>query len=328
MQSFEALVVEKADHEVTVRTRMMQLEDLPSGDLLIKVAYSSVNYKDALACTRDGNIVKSYPFVPGIDLAGIVVTSHNDQFKEGDEVIVTGYGLGVSQYGGLSGYARVSSEWALKLPQNLSLKEAMIVGTAGFTSALSVLELQENGIRPEDGPILVTGATGGVGSMSVAFLAKLGYEVVASTGKTDMQEELLKLGAKRVISREELMSDRIRALDKQKWAGAVDCVGGAILSSILPSIQYGGVVAVSGLTGGVELTTSVFPFILRGVRLIGIDSVQVSMAKRIKVWELVASEFKSVLIGSLYEEISLEQVNNYVPKILSGQSRGRLLVKL
>ncbi|QGQ93975.1 acryloyl-CoA reductase [Paenibacillus psychroresistens] len=325
---FQALIIDKVENEVLVQSRTLQWNDLPEGELLIKVAYSSMNYKDALACSANGNIVKSYPFVPGVDLAGIIVASGDDRFKEGDEVIVTGYGLGVTHYGGFSEYARLPAEWALKLPKNLTLKEAMIIGTAGFTAALSVYELVENGVGTADGPTLVTGATGGVGSMSVAILAKLGYEVVASSGKPEMIEHLLQLGASRVIMRSELIKDPIRALDKQLWAGAIDCVGGQALASLLPSIQYGGTVAISGMTGGADLSTSVFPFILRGIRLIGIDSVQVKMSKREKVWEKLASDFKPLLFENMAEEITLGQVMDYVPVILAGKSRGRIVVKL
>jgi acrylyl-CoA reductase (NADPH) len=324
--SFKALVVEQTAEDVQVHIRTMQLEDLPKGELHIKVAYSSMNYKDALACTANGNIVKSYPFIPGIDLAGTVVTSGNERFKTGDEVLVTGYGLGVTHFGGFSGNARVPAEWAVALPDGLSLKEAMIIGTAGFTAALSVMELQENEVSPDKGPILVTGATGGVGSMAVAILAKLGYEVIASTGKEELNEYLLELGASRVVMRNEVLKDPIRTLDKQLWAGAIDCVGGKTLASILPSVQYGGVVAASGMTGGVELATSVFPFILRGIRLIGIDSVQASISKRIKVWQRLASDYKPLRLSDLSEEISLEQVTDYVTTMLTGQSRGRILI--
>ncbi|MFC5653119.1 oxidoreductase [Paenibacillus solisilvae] len=330
MNSFRALFVDKAGNEaeVAIHTRQIHLNDLPGGELVIQVAYSSVNYKDALACKADGNIVRNYPFIPGIDLAGTVISSQNDRFQAGDEVIVTSYGLGVSHYGGFSEIARVPAEWALKLPAGLSLKEAMLVGTAGFTAALSVMEIEENGIKPGSGPILVTGATGGVGSMAVSMLAKLGYEVIASTGKADMREELLRLGAAQVIARDELLSGRIRSLDKQRWAGAVDCVGGLTLASILPGIQYGGVVAASGLTGGTDVDTSVFPFILRAVRLIGIDSVMAPMARREQVWQRIANTLKPSLEENLHEEISLEQVKDYVPIILAGQSKGRVLVRL
>ena len=221
VNTFKALFVDKADNEpdVDINIREIGLNDLPSGDLVIRVAYSSVNYKDALACKADGNVVRSYPFIPGIDLAGIIITSQSDRFQAGDEVIVTSYGLGVSHYGGYSEYARVPSEWALKMPAGLTLKEAMLVGTAGFTAALSVIEMEENGVKPGNGPILVTGATGGVGSMAVSMLAKLGYEVAASTGKAGMKDELLRLGAAQVISRDDLLagSSRNRTLDKQRW---------------------------------------------------------------------------------------------------------------
>jgi acrylyl-CoA reductase (NADPH) len=328
MLSFKALVVEKIENEFLVQSRTLQQDDLPEGDLLIKVAYSSVNFKDALACSANGNIVKSYPFVPGIDLAGTVVSSGNDRFKESDEVLITGFGLGVTHFGGFSEYARVPSQWALKLPGHLSLREAMIIGTAGFTAALSILELEENGVGIDAGPILVTGATGGVGSMSVAILAKLGYEVVASTGKPEMRDYLLKLGTSRVMMRTELIKDPVRALDKQLWAGAIDCVGGQTVASLLPSIQYGGMVAICGMTGGAELTTSVFPFILRGIRLIGIDSVQTNMIRREKVWEKLDAVYKPSQLESMAEEITLEQVADCVPVILAGMSRGRILVKL
>jgi acrylyl-CoA reductase (NADPH) len=328
MNSFKALMVDKADDQFTIETRLLNLEDLPAGELLIKVVYSSMNYKDALASIPNGNIVKQYPHIPGIDLAGIVVTSQDDRFQEGDEVLVTGYELGVGHFGGFSQYARIPSGWAVKLPQGLSLKEAMILGTAGFTAALSVHALQENGIHPGKGPILVTGATGGVGSISVSILAKLGYEVVASSGKSDMKDHLIRLGAKRVVSREELIPEKQRSLDKQLWAGAIDCVGGKSLSFILSSTGYAGVVAVSGLTGGIELATTVLPFILRGIRLIGIDSVFAPMEIRQAVWERLASELKPAALESMYTEISLNEIPEAVPGILNGQSRGRFLVKL
>jgi len=328
MNRIKALVIDRVGNQVKAECRTIGSDELPAGDLLVRVAYSSLNYKDALACTEGGNIVKSYPFVPGIDLAGTVVSCDSGRFQAGDEVIVTGYGLGVSHYGGYAEYARIPSEWALKLPRELSLKEAMIYGTAGFTAALSVMELQISGVGPGDGPVLVTGASGGVGTMAVAMLAKLGYEVTASTGKTDMEEELIRLGAARVISREALIPERQRPLDTQRWAGAVDCVGGRTLAAILPSLQYGGAVAASGLTGGTELAATVFPFILRGVRLIGIDSVMVGMDKRIAVWAKLASAFKPAGLSDMAEEITLEELPARVPLMLGGQSRGRVVVKL
>jgi len=330
MPAFKALVINKVDNDIVSETKQLELSDLPEGELLIKVAYSSVNYKDALASLANGGIVKSYPFVPGIDLAGTVVTSDDERFRAGDEILVTGFGLGVSHYGGYSEYARVPAEWAIKLPAGLSMKEAMILGTAGFTAALSVYELQQNGVHPEDGPILVTGATGGVGSVAAAIAAKLGYEVVASTGKLDKREYLLGLGVKRVVSREELIpaSKSKQVLDKQLWAGAIDCVGGETLSSLLPQIKYGGVVAASGLTGGAGLSITVYPFILRGVRLIGIDSVMAGMEIRRKIWALLASEYKPSMLDEVCLEIGLDQVSEQVAILLNGQAKGRTIVKL
>ncbi|WP_339206312.1 oxidoreductase [Paenibacillus sp. FSL K6-3182] len=328
MSSFKALVINKVENEIIANTQQLDLNDLPQGELLIKVAYSSVNYKDALACLPNGGIVKSYPFVPGIDLAGTVVSSEDERFQEGDEIVVTGYGLGVNHFGGFSEYARVPAEWAIKLPQGLSMKEAMILGTAGFTAALSVYELVQNGIRPEDGPILVTGATGGVGSIAAAIAAKLGYEVAASTGKLDKQQYLLDLGVKRILPREELLSGSKQPLDKQIWAGAIDCVGGETLTAVLSQLKYGGTVAASGLTGGAGLSMTVYPFIIRGVRLIGIDSVMAGMEIRSKIWALLADAYKPSMLGELFSEISLEQVSDQVATLLNGQAKGRTIVKL
>lgn len=328
MDSFKALVADREGDEVRIGTRMIWEQQLPEGELLIRVVYSGLNYKDALASIPNGNIVKEYPFVPGIDLAGIVVSSKDSRFPEGEEIIVTGYGLGVSHFGGYSEYARVPADWAVKLPAGLSLKEAMIFGTAGFTAAMSVQALQDGGVGPESGPVLVTGATGGVGTVSIAILAKLGYEVVASTGKTEAEDDLLRLGAARVIGREELIPEKPRALGRETWSGAVDCVGGKSLAAILSHVKYGGTVAASGLTGGSELETTVFPFILRGIRLIGIDSVQASMAARLRVWGLLASEYKPEGLASISTEIALEQIPAALSAILAGQSRGRVVVKL
>jgi acrylyl-CoA reductase (NADPH) len=328
MDTFRALVVDKNDDGVVVELRNLTTDELPAGELLVKVVYSSINYKDALACIPNGNIVTTYPFIPGIDLAGIVITSQDDRFQEGDEILVTGYGLGVSQFGGYSEYARIPAEWAVKLPQGLSLKEAMILGTAGFTAALSVHELQESGISPDQGPILVTGATGGVGSLAVAILAKLGYEVIASTGKSQMKDYLLSLGATRVISREELIPAKTRSLNKQQWAGVVDCVGGKSLTSILSSTQYSGAVAISGLTGGVDIATTVLPFIIRGIRLIGIDSVFAPMEQRLAIWRRLASELKPDSLETICTEISLGQIPDVIPSILGGLSQGRIVVKI
>lgn len=304
------------------------MEDLPEGEVTIRVAYSSVNYKDGLACSPNGKIVRSYPFVPGIDLSGTVVSSADSRFKEGDEVIVTSYELGVSHFGGFSEYARVPAKWVVPLPKGLTLKEAMALGTAGFTAALSVQRLEENGLLPDQGKVIVTGATGGVGSTAVSMLAKRGYHVVASTGKSSEHGYLEQLGAKEIIGRDEV-SDTSRPLQKELWAGAVDPVGGNTLAYLLSTTKYGGGVAVSGLTGGADLHTTVFPFILRGVNLFGIDSVYCPMETRLKLWERMGSDLKPEgLLDSIGYEIGLSELPDTVAKILKGAVRGRTIVAL
>lgn len=325
---FKALVVDKTECDFTVRIKNISFNDLPAGEVVIKVAYSSINYKDGLASIPEGKIVRSYPFVPGIDLAGVVVSSEDPRYREGDQVIGTSYEIGVSHYGGYSEYARIPADWVVPLPENLSLKEAMIYGTAGLTAALSIQRLEENGLSPEKGKVLVTGATGGVGSIAIAILAKRGYEVVGSTGKESEHDYLHKLGAKEVVSREEVYNGKVKALDKQLWAGAVDPVGGESLAAILSKIDYNGSVAVSGLTGGGNVPTTVFPFILRGINLLGIDSVYCPMEVRKPLWERMASDFKPEVLESISKEISLEELPETLPLILQGQARGRFIVKM
>ena len=325
---FKALVVNKED-AFTVEVNELTLTDLPAGEVLIKVAYSSVNYKDSLATIPNGNIVKRYPFVPGIDLAGVVISSSDPRFKEGDEVIATSYEIGVSHFGGYSEYARIPAEWIVPLPKNLTLKEAMIIGTAGFTAALSILRIEESGVSKEKGKVLVTGATGGVGSFAVSILSTLGYDVEASTGKASEHAYLKQLGATSIISRDEVYSGELKALGKQKWAAAVDSVGGEPLASLISQIKYGGSVAATGLTAGTKLPTTVFPFILRGVNLLGVDSVYCPMETRLKVWERLATDFKPAdLHLFVQQEVTLDQLPAVLPILLKGQARGRILVKL
>ncbi|MEY8192428.1 acryloyl-CoA reductase [Peribacillus simplex] len=329
IQQFDALVVNKQDDQFTVNIQQLSLDDLPQGEVLIRVHYSGVNYKDSLAAIPNGNIVSSYPIVPGIDMAGVVVSSADSRFKEGDEVIATSYGIGVSQSGGYSQFARVPAEWIVPLPEGLTMKEAMIIGTAGFTAALSVLRLEENNLTPGQGSILVTGATGGVGSFAVSILSKLGYSVEASTGKESEHEYLKEIGAATIVSREEVYDGKLRALGKQKWSGAVDPVGGEPLASVLSQIKYGGAVAVSGLTAGTSLPTTVFPFILRGVNLLGIDSVNCPMETRLKVWHRLATDFKLEHLEQLVQqEITLNELPDVLPTLLKGEARGRTIVKL
>ena len=326
-KDFRAVVVDNKDGNFTVETKRVVLEDLSSGEVVIKVHYSGVNYKDGLASTPDGKIVRSYPHIPGIDLAGIVVSSEDNRFKEGDPVIATSYEIGVSHSGGYSEFARVPADWIVPLPAGLSLKEAMIIGTAGFTAALSVQRLQDNGMKKENGPVLVTGATGGVGSFGVAMLSTLGFEVVASSGKKDANDYLTNIGASSVIGRDEVYNGKVKVLDKQLWAGAVDPVGGESLAAIISKVTYGGSVAVSGLTGGGAVPTSVFPFILRGVNLLGIDSVYCPMEIRQKLWERIATDLKPEdLTSFIYKEVSLQQLPEELPSILEGGITGRIIV--
>ncbi|MCA0984084.1 acryloyl-CoA reductase [Halobacillus yeomjeoni] len=325
---FKALVVDKVENDVEAKIETLTQEDLPEGDVTIKVHYSSVNYKDGLASIPNGKIVQSYPFVPGIDLAGTVTDSKDSRYEEGDEVIVTSYELGVSHYGGYSQYARVPADWVVPLPEGLTLKEAMIYGTAGFTAALSLQQLEENGQTPEDGTVLVTGATGGVGSMAVSMLSKRGYHVTASTGKESEKEYLKNLGAEEIVSREEVTPEKIRPMGRQKWAGAVDPVGGKTLASILSNTQYGGAVAVSGLTAGVEVPTTVFPFILRGVSLLGVDSVYCPKETRDKLWNRMANDLKPDELSEMSHEVSLDELPQTLSDILKGKVKGRTIVNM
>ncbi|MBS8266786.1 oxidoreductase [Mesobacillus boroniphilus] len=329
MDNFKAFMVNKTDDDFSAEVKTIGLEDLPAGDVVIKVAYSTVNFKDGLASIPNGKIVRSYPFVPGIDLAGTVVRSDDSRFKEGDEVIATSYEIGVSHYGGFSEFARIPADWIVHLPDGLNLREAMVFGTAGFTAALSVHRLEENGLTPEKGKVLVTGATGGVGSVAVSMLAKRGYHVVASTGKETEHDYLRKIGASEIISREDLVGEKVKPLDKQLWAAAVDPVGGKTLSAILSKLEYNGSVAVSGLTGGTDVATTVFPFILRGINLLGIDSVYCPMETRKLLWQRMASDLKPEgFLETIQNEVTLEELPGVLFSILKGENRGRTIVKM
>ncbi|NUU76267.1 acrylyl-CoA reductase family protein [Paenibacillus xylanilyticus] len=326
---FPAYVV-RNDEQGGVKAAVEQLkkEDLPNGDVTVQVQYSSVNYKDGLATIEKGGVVREYPMVPGIDLAGTVEESVSGRFAPGDRVISTGFEPGVSHFGGYSRYARLRSEWLVPLPPGLSEKEAMAIGTAGFTAALSVDALLRAGVTPEMGKVLVTGATGGVGSMAVAILAKLGFEVTASTGKKKEQETLLTdLGASQVISREEADAPAKGAMGKQLWAGVVDPTAGPAMEERLKQIQYGGAAAVSGLTAGSKFESTVFPFIIRGVQLIGIDSVYCPMEQRERLWNLLGGEWKPDRALELgIQEISWAQLPHTLENILQGGAVGRTVV--
>lgn len=323
-----AFVVNKTDEGFTAQVQQLTQADLMPGEVLIRVAYSSVNYKDALACIPDGRIVRSYPFVPGIDLSGVVIESSDSRFSAGDKVIVTSYDLGVSHYGGFSEYARVKADWIVPLPQGLTLKEAMAFGTAGLEAALAVDKLEKMGVTPERGAVLVTGATGGVGSMAVSMLAQRGYSVAASTGKQSEHAYLKELGASNILSREEVAAESNRPLEKELWAGSIDSVGGTTLAYLLRTTKYGGSVAACGLTGGTALHTTVFPFILRSVNLLGIDSVFCPMDLRRAIWQRMATDLKPSTLDTMINEVTLDELPQVTASLLKGGVRGRTVVRL
>jgi putative YhdH/YhfP family quinone oxidoreductase len=305
----------------------MSPDELPDDGALVEVQWSSVNYKDALAATPTGRVARISPIVPGVDLAGVLVDDAPDM-PAGTAVIAHGYDLGVSRHGGFARYARVPHGWLVALPDGLTAREAMVVGTAGFTAALSVIALQEHGVTPERGPVLVTGATGGVGSTAVGMLAGLGYEVVASTGKPAAGDFLRRLGASEIIDRAELATESSRPLESTVWAGAVDCVGGVTLANVLKRVHYGGSVAASGLTGGNGLPTTVLPFILRGVNLLGIDSVMTPIDHRRAVWARIATDLKPKALDEIGHDIALADLDGALTAILQGAATGRSVVDL
>jgi putative YhdH/YhfP family quinone oxidoreductase len=325
-EKFKAMIVEEQPEKKFTRTvGSRAISDLPEGPLLIKVHYSSLNYKDALSATGNRGVTRKFPHTPGIDAAGEVVKDTSGTFKPGDQVVVTGWDLGMNTPGGFGEYIRIPAEWAIALPAGLSLHDSMILGTAGLTAGLSVQALAEC-VSAEAGEILVTGATGGVGSVAVALLAKAGYQVVAVTGKADQADFLKSLGAGEVITREAIMENADRPMMKERWAGAVDVVGGEMLAAILKSTSYGGTVTCCGLVGSPELPVNVFPFILRGVSLLGIDSVQCPTERRLTVWNKLAHEWK-IDLEALVKEVTLEDVEDSIQAILKGALRGRVLVK-
>lgn len=328
--SFNALVVNKEEGGFSTAVKPLTLQDLPQGEVVVQVAYSGVNYKDGLAGTPNGKIVKQYPFVPGIDLAGTVLESSDSRFHKGQKVLATGFGLGVSHYGGYSEIARVPANWLTPLPASLSLKEAMIVGTAGLTAAMSIEQLEANGIAPNKGEVLVTGATGGVGSHAIAMLSAKGYSVIASTGRHESSADYLKqLGASEVIPRINDLYESDKPLQSASWQAAVDSVGGPPLAAILSKIAYGGSVALSGMTGGVEFQATVMPFILRGVKLLGIDSVQYPAERRESLWERIGSDLRAESFDIFVDrEIELGQLPEALNDILNARTVGRILVSI
>ena len=322
-QDIRAFVAVKGDEGVDRGLRTIAADELGEGDVVVRVDCSSVNYKDALATIPKGQVARISPLVPGIDLAGTVVEGPG----EGTEVLAHGYDLGVAHNGGYAEYARVPGEWVVPLPDGLSTTQAMAIGTAGFTAALAVARLERHGVQPGDGPVLVTGATGGVGSTAVSILAARGFEVTASTGK-DARGYLESLGAAEVVSREDVEGDG-KPLSKQRWAAAVDSVGGAVLAGLFPQIRYGGAVAATGLTAGIKVETTVMPFILRSVALLGIDSVQTAMEERAEIWRRLAGDLRPPqLDDAIAREISLDELEPALDAILKGGLTGRTVVRV
>ncbi|MEI6495656.1 MAG: acryloyl-CoA reductase [Actinomycetota bacterium] len=305
----------------------MGIDSLGEGDVLIAVECSGINFKDGLASTESGKVARIDPLIPGVDLAGTVVSSSDPAFAVGDAVIAHGYDVGVAHHGGFSTLARIPAGWLVPMPDELDARRAMMVGTAGYTSALSVDALERAGLVPGSGPVLVTGATGGVGSMAVGMLAARGYEVVASTGKADTADWLRSLGASDVIDRSETAAESARPLEKERWAGAVDCVGGSTLAYVLRTLRYGASVAASGLTGGNGLATTVLPFILRGANLLGIDSVQTPIGPRRAMWQRIATDLRPAWLDTEpFEMVGLDALAPQLDRILAGGMRGRVLV--
>lgn len=329
MSHFNALWITETP-EKTYQHNLIErsIHDLPPGEVLIRVQYSSLNYKDALSASGNKGVTRSYPHTPGIDAAGVVEHSENPAFSVGDAVLVTGFDLGMNTAGGFAGYIRVPASWVVKLPEGLSLRDSMIYGTAGFTAALSIYKLEYAGLTPDNGEVLVTGATGGVGSIAVALLAKLGYHVVASSGKSSAHEFLRSLGAAEIVSREELQDESDKPMVKGRWAGVLDTVGGAILANALKALKYGGKASCCGLVASPQLHTTVFPFILRGVDLLGVDSVACPMDVRLQLWGKMANDWRLDSLETLVTEVSLEALKDtYLDKILQGQVQGRVVVQ-
>jgi len=326
---FKAMVVSEVENDRFVRNiEDRHLDDLPKGDVLVNVEYSSLNYKDVLSAIGNRGVTKNYPHTPGIDAAGRVVESLSKDFKAGDVVIVTSYDLGMNTSGGFGQYIRVPADWVVKMPQDLSARESMIFGTAGFTAALSVFRLVDYGITPNMGPVVVSGATGGVGSIAVSILAKAGYEVTAVNGVVDEKDFLLEIGAKEVISIEAAIDSSGRPMLKGLWAGGIDTVGGEILATTIKSTKDGGAVTCCGNVGSHDLPLNVYPFILRGVTLMGIDSQNCPMPVRLKVWQKIADEWKLDRLDLLTTEVPLEGLNERIDLILQRKHKGRTIVKL
>lgn len=326
--SFKALLIEENDGQVSRRMAELTAADFHAGEVTIRVAYSSVNYKDALAATGAGKIIRRFPCVGGIDLCGVVIDSADPRFKADDRVIATSFDIGVAHHGGYAEQARVPADWVLRLPSGMSFRDSMALGTAGFTAALGIVRMEENGLSPDNGPVIVTGATGGVGSLAVNMLAQKGYAVTALTGKASEADYLKGLGAREILLRDSLDLAKIRPLDKALWAGAVDNLGGDVLAWILSNMKQAGTVASIGLAMSMKLNTSVAPFILRGVSLLGIDSGYLGFPKRQQVWDRLATDLWPKALTGLTREIEFDALSGVFDEFLQGRVKGRTVVRI
>ena len=327
MATFKAIRIDKADKGTTAQLAQFDEAELMDGDVTVRVEWSTLNYKDGLALTGKAPVVRRFPMIAGIDFAGTVEASSHPQWKAGDQVVCTGWGMGETHLGAYAQKARVKGDWLVALPQGLSARDAMAIGTAGFTAMLSVLALEKHGLSPKGGPVVVTGAAGGVGSVAIAVLSKLGYHVIASTGRAAEADYLKGIGAAEIIDRNEL-SAPAKPLAKERWAGGVDSVGSTTLANLLSMTKYGGAIAACGLAAGMDLPSSVAPFILRGVCLLGIDSVMCPIEPRKAAWQRLASDLDRTKLSEITHEIPLDQVSEWGAKILAGQVRGRIVVKI
>jgi acrylyl-CoA reductase (NADPH) len=329
MSTFKAVYAEQIEGKPRVSIQQIDRASLPDRDVLVRVHYSDLNYKDGLAVTGRPGVIRKYPMIPGVDLAGVVEESSSPDWKPGDEVVVTGFGLSETAWGGYAELARVKAEWLVPLPKGLTLKQAMAIGTAGFTAMQCVIALERHGlVASSGGEVLVTGAAGGVGSIAVAILAKLGYRVAASTGRAELSDYLRSLGATEIVDRSTLTAPSKRPMESERWAAAVDSVGGETLAAIVRALVANGSVAACGVAGGAALNTTVFPFILRGVNLLGINSVYVSRDDRLLIWERLGRDLPLPLLDSMTEEAPLEAVFDLGEKIIAGAIRGRTVIRV
>ena len=328
MSTFKAVFAEQIEGKPKISIQQIDRASLPAGEVLVRVHYSDLNYKDGLAVTGRPGVIRKYPMVPGVDLAGVVEESSSPDWKPGDEVVVTGFGLSETAWGGYAELARMKADWLVRLPKGITLKQSMAIGTAGFTAMQCVVALERHGLVVDSGEVLVTGAAGGVGSIAVAILAKLGYRVAASTGRPELGDYLRSLGASEIVDRNTLSAPSKRPMESERWAGAVDSVGGDTLATVIRALVANGSVAACGIAGGAALNTTVYPFILRGVNLLGINSVYVSRSDRLLIWERLSRDLPLPLLDSMTQEAPLEAVFDLGEKILAGAVRGRTVIQI